>query len=339
MFSCGIFLLFLSYFASALSSGYFGFSIVEIVTLNILIDFIAIILTTLVFLYHGSRFVHQLNSGVRRFVGERDLSGSRQRQLRKAVKWIMGSAATQCAIIAGIALASRSSTAFLTPDGFFNSFVLLYFGLTTTSLAQVAAFRPLDDGKSKSRDRIASLKKTLSSTLRRPSARRQPSATGLEITSVPNQLADSSQRPVSISTGKNSLLSAMTKSMASCTTSDTNMSVHSEDTSKYVESSAAAVHVHEGIGSLGERKSRRKSAHFGPVEVANPTHGHHSASTPTLHTNPLSSPTKPERRLSAQAPSAHSRPIALFPDYSQQLPPRTQSIDELKTPLANPDPQ
>jgi hypothetical protein len=170
MFTFGVILLLLNLFASALQSGHFNVSAATVVSINIFVDFAAIVITSINFLFHGTTFIKRLNSGVRLTIRDREISDVRQRQLRKAVFWIVVSGAMQWIIIIGGGSAARSNEQFLTPSGFFFSFTFIYFGVTGTSLAQVISFRPLDNGMAKkTHARLESIKHIFDGSKSRPS--------------------------------------------------------------------------------------------------------------------------------------------------------------------------
>eukprot|EP00299_Pterocystis_sp_00344_P009599 c4090_g1_i2.p1 GENE.c4090_g1_i2~~c4090_g1_i2.p1 ORF type:complete len:455 (+),score=84.22 c4090_g1_i2:43-1407(+) len=120
-----------------------GADVVLLVTINAFIVIAIDIISTVVFLWFGHSFVSTLEI-LSDFAGnDKTINAVRQRQIKKAVRWIMVSAFAHVLMIVVVATAGASVRLFLSPNGFLILYALLYLSLTGASLAQSFAFQPL----------------------------------------------------------------------------------------------------------------------------------------------------------------------------------------------------
>eukprot|EP00300_Choanocystis_sp_HF-7_P042418 c9176_g1_i1.p1 GENE.c9176_g1_i1~~c9176_g1_i1.p1 ORF type:complete len:546 (-),score=98.24 c9176_g1_i1:60-1697(-) len=111
-----------------------------LLVVNATCEFIILLITAVLFMFYGRRFVRQLKSKLATATDE----SRRSRQLKRATYWIMFSGVTQLFIMASLLLAGTTDQP-VRPNGFHATLFLIYFGASVGSIAQSEAFTPFDE--------------------------------------------------------------------------------------------------------------------------------------------------------------------------------------------------
>lgn len=114
-----------------------------LLVVNTMCVFFILLITAILFLEYGRRFVKQLKSKLATATDDT----RRARQLRRATYWIMFSGVAQVFIVASLLLAGVTDQA-VRPQGFHATLFLIYFGASVGAIAQSEALTPFDENVS-----------------------------------------------------------------------------------------------------------------------------------------------------------------------------------------------